>query len=282
MSVAIVTDSSSDISPAEARTAGIDVLPLWMVYPSERLRDGVDLSRAEFYARLAAEKDLPHSEPIDQETFAKTFARHAEAGDEVVATVVSSGLSKTYENAKAAAAAHGSRVQVIDSQTFSGGIWLQAMAASEMAKAGASAVEVAGAIEAAKSGQHGFLIMPDLTYLGRSGRLNKAIVALGTVLKVVPILQMKNGTVETAAQTRSYDKAQELLIDIASRNAHEPNKVRFAIGHTHAPALAERVAEQLKAKLGLPPKSLSIYEGGPAVALHGGPGAIGVFSIAGL
>ncbi len=282
MSVVVVTDSSCDLAPSQARALGIEVLPLWMVYPNERLRDGVELSRAQFYARLTSEKDLPHSEPIDEATFAQTFARHAAAGDEVVVTVVSSGLSKTYEHAKAAAAAHAGRVHVIDSQSFSGGILLQAMAAAEIAKAGASGAEIAAAIERAKSAQHGYLIMPDLTYLGRSGRLNKAIVALGTVLKVTPILQMKGGVVETAAQTRSYDKAQELLIDITARNTPNPSITRFAIGHTNAPDLCDHIATALKTKLGIPPKSLTTYEGGPAVALHGGPGAIGVFSIAGI
>jgi DegV family protein with EDD domain len=280
MGVIVVTDSSSDVSAAVARQHGIDVLPLWIVYGSERLRDGVDITRAAFYSRLATSKDLPQTEPIDEAAFAEAFAKHTGAGNEVVVTVVSSGLSKTYANAVAAAGKFGDKVRVVDSLNFSGGILLQVLAAVEMAKGGARAKDIAEALERGKATQHGYLVMPDLTYLGRTGRLNKAVVALGTIMKVNPVLQLKNGLVETAAQTRTYEKAQDLLIEIATRNVGDVAKTRFAVGHTNAPELGERVAAALKSKLGFPPKSFTIYEGGPTVALHGGPGAIGVFSIA--
>ncbi|HTA40563.1 MAG TPA: DegV family protein, partial [Candidatus Acidoferrales bacterium] len=122
----------------------------------------------------------------------------------------------------------------------------------------------------------------DLSYLGRSGRVNKAIVALGTMMKVSPVLQVKNGLVESAAQARSWEKAQELLIDMAARNATDVTKTRFAVGHTHAPELAESIGTTLKNKLGLPPKSFSVIEGGPTIAVNGGPGSAAVFFSAGM
>jgi DegV family protein with EDD domain len=282
MGVAIITDSASDMSLAQAREYGVEVVPLWVVFGNERLRDGIDLTRATFYQRLAAAKELPHSEPLDAAGFEAIFRKHVEAGEECIAPIVSAKLSKTHENAKAAAAKFGDKVHVVDSETLSGGQFLLAQVAGEMARAGADAKSILDALDRGKKSQHGYQIMPDLTYLGRSGRLNKAIVALGTVLKVTPILQVKDGQVETAGQTRTYEKAKELVVDIATRHVDDVTKTRIAVGHVNAPELADEMSAALKKKLDLPPKSFAIYEVGPTVAVNVGPGAIAIFSIAGV
>jgi DegV family protein with EDD domain len=282
MGVAVVTDSAADMSAAQARECGVEVVPLWVIFGSERLRDGVDISRDAFYRRFAESKDLPRSEPLDAAGFEAVFRRHVEAGRDVVAPIVGSKLSKTYENAAAAAATFGDAVRVVDSNTLSGGQFLLAQVAGEMAKAGADAPSIADALERGKSTQHGYQIMPDLTQLGRSGRLNKAIVALGTVLKVNPILQVRDGVVETAGQTRTYEKAQELIVEIAARNIPDVTKTRIAVGHTKAPELAEKIAGALRAKLVYPARSFVIYEVGPTVAVNVGTGAIAVFYLTGV
>jgi DegV family protein with EDD domain len=281
MGVTIMTDTTSDMSPAQAKEFGIEVVPLWIVFGTERLRDGVDIQRTVFYTRLAAAKELPHTEPADESTFAASFGAAVNAGNDVVATVISSHLSETYKNAVAAASKFGSKVRVVDSQTFSGGLFIQALIAKDLAKAGASAGDIVHALEQSRTGQHGYFISPDLTYLGRSGRLNKAIVALGSVLKVNPVLRIQNGIVDTAAQTRTYEKAQELLIDIATRNIGDISKMRFLVGHAKAPALGAQITETLKTRLSVAPKQLIEYEAGPAVAVNGGPGSIAIFSATG-
>jgi len=279
VSVTIVTDSSSDLSSASAREYGIEVVPLWIVYGQERLRDGVDIQRSTFYSRLAAAKDLPHTAPIEEAEFAEVFARHVAAGNDVVAPVISDKLSETYKHAVAAAAKFPGRVHVVDSQTFSGGLFLQTMAASELAKAGKSAAEIAKVLEAARATQHGYFITPDLTYLGRTGRVNKAVVALGTMLKVNPVLRIQNGVVDSAAQTRTFERAQELLVEIATRELRDVEKVRFVVGHANAPENGARELTALRAKLGGEPRSLTLFEAGPTVAVHGGPGSLGIFSL---
>ncbi len=282
MATAIITDSAADISAEQAREFGLEVAPLWIHIDGERLRDGVDITRASFYARMAAAKDLPSSEPLDAAGFTAIFAKHVDKGDECVVPIVSSKLSKTYENALAASSRFAGKVHVIDSGTLSGGLLLLAYVAGEMAKKGASAKDIVAALERGKTTQNGYQIMPTLEFLGRSGRLNKAIVALGTVLKVNPILQVRDGVVETAGQTRTFDKAKELIIDIATRHVSDAAATRFAIGHTHAPALAEEMAKALHDKLSLPPKTFIVHEVGPSVAVNVGPGAIAIFSVTGI
>ena len=282
MGVVVITDSAADMSAAQAREFGVEVVPLWVVFGDERLRDGVDITREAFYRRFAESKELPHSEPLDAPGFEEVFRRHVESGDECVVPIVSSKLSKTYESARAAAARFPGKVHVVDTATLSGGQLLLAQVAGEMARAGSSAGSIAEALERGKATQRGYQIMPDLAQLGRSGRLNKAIVALGTVLKVNPILQVRDGVVETAAQTRTYDKAKELIVDIATRGISDVTKMRFAIGHTKAPDLAEEIAAAIRAKVVYPARSFVIYEVGPTVAVNVGTGAIAVFYLTGV
>jgi len=282
MGVTVLTDSTSDMSAAQAREHGIDVVPIWIIFGSERLRDGVDITRSNFYERLASAKHLPRSEAPEADVFEAAFAKAVESGNEVVAPVVSMGLSETFKNAAEAASKFGSKVRVWDSKSLSGGLFLQAMVAGDMAKAGASAADIVATLEHVRCMQHGYLISPDLSYLGRSGRVSKAIVALGTMMKVSPVLEVRNGAVESAAQARSFEKAQELLVDMAALNAGDVAKTRFAVGHTHAPELAESISAALKTKLGLPPKSFTTYEGGPAIAVNGGPGSVAIFFTAGM
>lgn len=279
MSVAIITDSSSDLSPAQAREFGVEVVPLWIIFGNERLRDGVDIQRSVFYSRLAGVKDLPHTEPTSEEEFAAIFARYVTAGTDVVAPLISSKLSETYRNAAAAATRFPGRVHVVDSQTFSGGLILQALAASEMAKRGLSGAEIASALKDARARQSGYFIMPDLSYLGRTGRLNKAIVALGTMLKVCPVLRLNNGLIESTAQTRTFEKAQELLVEIATRAIGEVESMRFAVGHANTPDAGAVLERALRTKLGASPKTMLTFEAGPAVAVHGGPGSLAIFSL---
>jgi DegV family protein with EDD domain len=194
MGVTIVTDSSSDISPAQAAEFGIEVVPVWMVFGSERFRDGVDIARSVFYARLSVAKELPHTEPVDVPALEATFAAAVNAGNEVVAILNSAQLTENYKHAMSAASKFGSSVRVVDSQTFSGGLFLQALIAKDLAKGGASAADIVQHLEQVRAGQQGYFIAPDLTYLGRSGRLSKAIVTLGSVLKVIPILRIQDGS----------------------------------------------------------------------------------------
>ena len=279
MGVVVVTDSSSDLSSASAREYGIDVVPLWVVFGEERLRDGVDIQRSEFYTRLGQAKDLPHTAPIEEAEFAQVFARHVAAGNDVIAPVISDKLSETYKHAISAAQKFPGKVYVVDSQTFSGGLFLHALAASELAKSGKSAAEIAKILENARATQHGFFITPDMSYLGRTGRVNKAVVALGTMLKVNPVLRIQNGIVDSAAQTRTFEKARELLVDIVTRELRDIETVRFMVGHANAPEVGAGELTMLRAKLGTEPRSLMLYEAGPTVAVHGGPGSLGIFSL---
>lgn len=275
--VAIVTDSTADLSPGLAASLGIDVVPIRIRFDGREYRDGVDLQRADFYAKLRAAAELPQTSPPPAQAFGQVFERHLRAGREVVCVVVSSKLSQTYANAVEAAAAAGGTVHVVDGKSASSGTGLLATGAARLAQQGAAPDAIAQAVARWIGTQRGYTACPDLTNLGRSGRLNKAQVLLGTLMNVVPIIRIdKDGTLVGEATVRSFEKAKEMIVDIALRNLDDHATARIAVTHANDPALGAHVLEELRAKLRTPPRELSLHEAGPTIAANVGAGAVAI------
>jgi DegV family protein with EDD domain len=276
MPVVIVADSSCELTAAQAAAAGVTLVPVIVCVGERRFRDGVDLSTGEFYRLLASGNELPSTLPPEPEAFEAAFRRLV--GSEIICLTVSGKVSKIYEHASKAAAASGVPVRVLDSCTVTGGFALLVTGAAALARAGASSETVVAAIETWKSRQQGFAAYPDLRFLARSGRINKAQMALGLMMNVFPITRVsRTGEMEGETTVRSWEQAKESLASIAARKIGRPEAARIAVMHTNAPELATFIADGLRQRLSAPPKELSIYTAGPTVGANVGPGAAGVF-----
>lgn len=278
MPVAIVTDSTSDIEPSRAKELGIDVVPLFVIFAERSYRDYVELSRAEFYDRLAAEPTLPTTSQPTAAMFEEVFAQRTAGGDEVVCILISQTLSGTINAAGTAAALlPEARIHVVDSQTVAGGLHMQVEQAVRLRDRGASAQQIVAALRLDLAAQRLYAVAPDLSHLERSGRIGKAKAVLGTLLKIVPVLRLREGTVEVEAQVRTFARAQDVMIEATLRTIGDYRCARLMVMHTKAVALAQRVAGLLEDRLAETPRSLEILEAGPVIAAHVGPGAVGVF-----
>lgn len=277
MAVAVVTDSTSDIEPQRARELGIDVVPLFVLFGEKSYRDYVDLSRRDFYAKLASEGALPTTSQPTAQMFAEAFRPHVDAGDHVVCIVISAKLSGTINAARVAAAQFpGASITIVDSQSVAGGLGMQAMHANALAKAGARLESVLEAVEREKSTQRLYACIPDLSHVVRTGRIGKARAVIGTLMKIVPVISLKDGEVVAQAQVRTMKRAQEAMIDLSLEHISNSEQARFLVMHTNAPELAEDIMQRLRTRTG--GKSFDILEAGPVIATHGGPGAVGIFS----
>ena len=280
MGIAIVTDSTSDIEPARAAQIGVAVVPLFVVFADKGYRDYLDLSRAEFYEKLAHEKVLPTTSQPTSAMFEEAFAPHVAAGDEIICIVISQALSGTINAARAAAERFpNAKIHLVDSQSAAGGLGLQVLHAAELVRAGKSAGEILAALEHDRETQRLFAALPDLSHVVRTGRVGKARAVLGTLMKIVPVLTLKDGVVEAAAQVRTFSRAQETLIDMTVSGLGDPEQARLMVMHTKAPDIAQRLADRLLEKLTAPPKSIELLEAGPVIATHAGAGAVGIFSV---
>jgi DegV family protein with EDD domain len=255
-------------------------VPLFVVWGERSYRDNIDLSRSEFYQKLATEPTLPTTSQPTAQMFEDAFRPHVEAGEEIVCLVISSKLSGTINAALAGARAFpNATIAIVDSESAAGGLGMQAMHARELVQAGASLQHILDAIQTEKRTQRLFACIPDLSHVVRTGRIGRAKAVIGTLMKIVPVISLREGEVVAQAQVRTLARARETMIDLSLNSVTDIANARFLVMHTNAPALASDILERLRARLGgVRPRMLDILEAGPVIATHAGPGAVGIFS----
>jgi DegV family protein with EDD domain len=280
VTIAIVTDSTSDLSAERAQTLGVEVVPLFVIWGDRSYRDGVDLSRADFYRMLAAEPMLPTTSQPTAAMFEAAFASALERADHVLCIVVSSKVSGTINAAHGAATRFpAGSITVFDSESAAAGLGMHVLLACDLVASGADLETIVGALERERVTQRLFACLPDLAHLQRTGRIGKAQAVLGSLMKIVPVLCLKDGQVAAEAQVRTLARARETMLDLTIANAPDASLSRYIVMHTNAPELARDLVERLRARLGgVAPMMLDVLEAGPVIATHAGPGAVGIFS----
>lgn len=280
--VAIVTDSTSDLDPADARERGIAVVPLFVNFGESSYRDQIDLSRDEFYRKLASLKVLPTTAQPTPASFEDAFRPHAAAGRAIVCITIMASLSGTINAAATAAKAFpDAEIHVVDSGTVAGGLALQAQHASDLARGGADAASIVAALARDYETCRGFATLPDLSHAVRTGRVSRTQAFLGSALKIVPVLRIDSGAVSEQARVRTFARAIDTMVDAAAAEANKADGARICIIHAHAGETAARVVAGLRAKLTTTPAIFEELEAGPVLGTHAGQGAVGVFVIPG-
>jgi len=279
--VAVVTDSTADLEPDVAKRSGIDVVPLFVNFGESSFRDRIDITREEFYARLGAGGILPSTSQASTASYAECFARHAAEGSEIVCISISGALSGTINAAHAAAKdLPPGTIHIFDSRTVSGGLMLLVHAAAELAANGKSGAEIIRALGELRSHQRLFAAVPDLSHAVRTGRVSKGMAMLGGIMKISPVITLdETGKVAEFARVRTFERALDTLVDATVAHVANAADARIAIVHAGALQSAETLRERLLSKLATPPARLDVLETGPAIAVHAGMGATGIFSL---
>lgn len=282
MKVAIVTDSTADLDAADARERGIDVVPLFVTFGDASYRDNVELTRDEFYRKLASLKVLPTTSQPTPAMFADAFRPHVEAGRPVVCVTIMSTLSGTMNAANTAAQSFpGAEIHVVDSETVAGGLALLAQHASEVANAGGDVPAVLAVLAHDIAAMRGFATIPDLSHAVRTGRVSRAQAFVGSLVKIVPVLRIEHGKVEEHARVRTFARAIDAMIDAVVAEANKADGARICVIHSHAAGEAARVVAKLHEKITTKPFAFEQLEAGPVLGTHAGQGAVGVFVVPG-
>ena len=276
--VRIVTDSVADIPVELARDLDIAVVPLYVRFGSEVYRDGVDLTTEDFYRRLVSSRLLPVSSTPSPGEMTEAYDRLSEETDEVVSIHVSSKLSGTIEVALQGRDQMKKKcqVEIIDSLSGAMGEGLVVIAAAKAAQSGASLSEVAAIARQAVAKSHVHMCFDTLEYLKRGGRIGRAQAMLGSMLRVNPIIGVKDGQVHPFGRERSRAKAVDRLFDFIKSL---PQIRELAVEHASTPEEAEALVERLDV---LFPKE-RIYTSivAPVVGVHVGPRVIAVSALEG-
>lgn len=207
--VKIVVDSTADLRP-EIRER-VSVVSLTVRFGKEEYVDRVDLTPAAFYKKLAACKELPTTSQAAPYAFSEVFETAVEAGDTVVAIVVSSALSGTCQSACIAAADYPGRVFVVDSRNIAIGSGILTEYALELADRGLDATAIATELNAAKEKIRLFAVVDTLEYLQRGGRLSKTVALAGGLLSIKPVITLEDGSIKMAGKGRGNKQANALM-----------------------------------------------------------------------
>lgn len=276
MAVRIVTDSTSDIPRALADELGITVVPLTITFGEQSYRDGIDLSADEFYARLPNEKILPTTSQPPPALFEHAY-QHLVTHAEVVSVHLSAKFSGTVETARSVSRELApDRITVVDSGSASMGLGLCAIAAARAAKSGASRAECAAAAENIATRIRVAVAFETLEYLRRGGRIGRARAFVGGLLRLKPVLTVKDGEAFPVTRARSRAKAIDELFALCTQMSSVSD---IAVMHTTTPDEANQLAE--RARQAVPGATVYLGRFGPVLGVHGGPGMIGLAAVGG-
>ena len=274
MAVKVVTDSTSDIPPELVESLGITVVPCNVNFGTETFKDGVDLSAEAFYERLINGSQFPSTSQPSPGDFVEAYERVGEDASGIVSVHVSAKLSGTYNSAIQAMGQAGVKcpIEVVDSYQASCGMGVVAVAAAQEAGKGASLEEVAETARSAADRAELFFLLDTLEYLQKGGRIGKARALVGTVLKIKPMIVLREGVVHELGKARTFSKGVARLQELAREFA--PLELAY-VPYTTSPDVAQEIAESLRELLPEGSEPL-VAQAGPTIGTYAGPGAVGI------
>jgi len=271
MEIRIVTDSTCDLPEHTVSKHKIEVIPLHINQGEKSFRDGVDLSREEFYAQLPGYKPAPSTAAPSPEIFRQIYEKLAEEGAKFILSIhISESLSATINSARLAAEQFTRiPVTVLDSSQLSLGLGFIVEKAAQMVELGQKAEEIIENLHEMMKRTYVFASLKTLEYLRRSGRMHFALARLGEILQIKPLLHMNQGK-PTAHRARTQSRATERLMDWL--NEYAPYE-KLAVVHAGVQAEAEAMRERVKEFL--PDSEIPVVQITPVLGSHLGIGALG-------
>ena len=276
--VSIVTDSACDLSEEVIRAHGIHVTPMSLVDGDHVYRDGVDISAAEFHERLRAGGALPTTSQPAPAAFLASYERALQEGESVVAVLVSSTLSGTFQAAEAAAArVEGGGIHPVDSLGASLLEGLLVLKAAELAELGHEPSEIVAELRRVRRSSGILFTVATFDRLLASGRVGRGTALVGRILALKPILGLDaDGTVLRFGQALGTDRARvELLRILREQISASARKVRFGIIQVGIPEIVDDISELLRTEYGKDVEILSA-PATPVIATHVGIGTWGI------
>lgn len=275
--VRIITDSNSGITVEEARELGVTVLPMPFSINEEVYFEQESLTHEQFYEELAAGKDIMTTQPSPGQVMG-IWDEALKEYDEIVYIPMSSGLSGSYQTAAMLAEDYEGKVHVVNNQRISVTQRQSVLDALRLLKAGKSAKEIKDILEADKFNSSIYLMVDTLVYLKKGGRITPAAAALGTLLKLKPVLQIQGERLDAFAKARTVSQAKSIIINAVKSDIDKRfgglSKENISLHMAYAHDL-DRILEFKEEVLKeFPGYDINLYPLSLSVATHIGPGCI--------
>ena len=277
--IAIMTDSNSGITQDESKELGVYVLPMPFYIDGKMYYEDIDLSQEQFYEKLKQDCEIKTSMPLVGEVTDK-WEELLKEYDEIVYIPMSSGLSSSCETAYMLSQDYDGRVQVVNNQRISVTQRQSVMDAKQLAEQGKSAAEIKQILEEIKSESSIYIMLDTLYYLKKGGRITPAAAALGTLLKLKPVLQIQGDKLDAFAKARTAKQGKNIMIETMKKDFEERfespdgKKMHLEIAYSDDKEAAEAFKEEVQKAF--PDNEIVMNPLSLSVSCHIGPGAIAI------
>jgi fatty acid kinase fatty acid binding subunit len=271
---AVVLDSTADFPEAPDRFPNWRVVPLYVLFGDESYKDYVDLSPAEFYARLRTAEELPTTSQPTPGDFLQTY-EELSAYERIYSLHLSAALSGTYQSATTAASELGGKVRTVDSESASAAIAMLGLAVQRRLERGTSDDEIDGLIQRFREEAGLIFTVDTLEFLRRGGRIGRASAWAGQLLNVKPILTIKREVIPVK-RVRGNQKAMQEFVKEFTATTQDAPSLKVGIAHADAPERAEQLKKMVHGER--PQAEVEVVTTlGAVVGTHAGPGTVGFF-----
>ncbi|MBR5258878.1 MAG: DegV family protein [Eggerthellaceae bacterium] len=278
MSIRIITDSAADLGEAFVSDHEVRIAPLRTIFPDGEYLQGVNLTAEQFYEKLIESTEVPRTSQATPYDFECLFEEAVAAGDDVVAIILSSKLSGTYNSAMTAAQSYEGRVFVVDSLSVTIGQQILVERAVQLREEGLNAAEIAQKLEIEKNQLVVIAALDTLEYLKKGGRVSSAVAIAGGILNIKPVIGIVDGAVELVGKARGSKQSNNLLRTKVFEAGGIDYSRPIRIGYT---GLSDSILKKYLRD------SADLYEGriegeipvthiGAVIGTHAGPGAVAV------
>lgn len=271
----IVADTTCGLPRDLLKQRGIPLIPQVVIFGEEAYHDDKDLDTATFLQKLKASKELPKTAAPEPPLYYPVFEEAKKKGESIVVVAPTSKASGTVRSAETAAQEFpGLDVRVVDTLTISCNLGSMVLVADDMAKAGKTADEIVAKLNDLIPRGRIYFLVDTLEYLAKGGRIGGAKRLLAELLEIKPILQIKDGQVESFEQQRTKKRALARLAEVVAENCKSGDEAHLSVLQVEAEKEAEAFVQELKLKVNV--QNIPIYELPPAIVVHAGPKAMGV------
>lgn len=275
--IAIVTDSNSGITQSQAKELGISVVPMPFMIDGETYYEEITLTRNDFYKKLATDAEISTSQP-SPDSITKMWDELLSEYDEIVHIPMSSGLSGSCQTAYMLSQEYDGKVHVVNNQRISVTQRQSVLDAIKLAGQGKTGSEIKDILEEDKFNSSIYIMVDTLKYLKKGGRITPAAAALGTLLKLKPVLQIQGEKLDAFAKARTVNQAKSMMMnaiknDIEKRFGAE-NEMILAIAHSQNEEAAMELKEELQALY--PDFPIYMDHLSLSVSCHIGPGSLAI------
>ena len=271
----IVADTTCGLPRDMLAQRGILLIPQIVIFGEDSFHDDKEMDTTTFLQKLKASKTLPKTSAPEPSLYFPIFKQAQEDGESVIVVAPTSKASGTIRSAQTAALEFPKLdIRFVDTLTISCNLGSLVLLADDMAKAGESMDEITAKLNDMIPRGRIYFLVDTLEYLARGGRIGGAKRLLAELLRIKPILQMKNGQVESFEQLRTKKRALTHLINVVVEQCPGGESAHLCVMQAEAESEAELLVAELKSRINV--SQIPIYELPPAIIVHAGPRAMGV------